>query len=71
MSIMAFDLHIGIDYSGWETPTSRTPALQVYAAFDTKEPRRIVSLPSTERRSPSQRNLTLQFPVSTNLFEMK
>jgi hypothetical protein len=26
---MTFDLHIGIDYSGRETPASRTPALQV------------------------------------------
>jgi hypothetical protein len=29
---MTFNLHIGIDYSGRETPTSRTPGLQVYAA---------------------------------------
>ncbi len=27
-----FDLHIGIDYSGAKTPTSRLPGLQVYAA---------------------------------------
>jgi len=46
---MLFDLHIGIDYSGRETPTSRTPALQVYAAFDTEEPRRILSPSSTEK----------------------
>ena len=45
----SFDLHIGIDYSGRETPTSRTPALQVYAAFDTEEPRRILSPSSTEK----------------------
>jgi hypothetical protein len=44
-----FDLHIGIDYSGRETPTSRKPALQVYAAFDTEEPRRILSPSSTEK----------------------
>lgn len=44
-----FDLHIGIDYSGRETPTSRTPALQVYAAFDTEEPRRILSPSSSEK----------------------
>ena len=44
-----FDLHIGIDYSGRETPTSRTPVLQVYAAFDTEEPRRILSPSSTEK----------------------
>ena len=46
---MAFDLHIGIDYSGRETPLSRTTALQVYAAFDTEEPRRILSPSSTEK----------------------
>ena len=45
---MTFDLHIGIDYSGRETPTSRTPALQVYAAFD-EVPRRILSPSSTEK----------------------
>lgn len=38
---MSFDLHIGIDYSGRQTPTSRTSALQVYAAFDFEQPRRI------------------------------
>ena len=43
MSTPHFDLHIGIDYSGRETPTSRTPALQVYAAFDTEQPRRILA----------------------------
>ena len=46
---MTFDLHIGIDYSGRETPTARTPALQVYASFDTEEPRRILSPSSTEK----------------------
>ena len=45
---MTFDLHIGIDYSGRETPTSRTPALQVYAACD-ELPRRILSPSSTEK----------------------
>jgi hypothetical protein len=35
---MTFDLHIGIDYSGRETPISRTPALQVYAASGNDEP---------------------------------
>jgi len=40
---MPIDLHIGIDYSGRETPTSRTPALQVYAGFDGEEPRPISS----------------------------
>jgi hypothetical protein len=46
---LTFDHHIGIDSSGRETPTSRTPALQVYAAFDTEEPRRILSPSSTEK----------------------
>jgi hypothetical protein len=46
---MSFELHIGIDYSGRETPTSPTAALQVYAAFDTEEPRRILSPSSTEK----------------------
>jgi len=30
--MIGFDLFIGIDYSGAETPTSRLPGLQVYAA---------------------------------------
>jgi hypothetical protein len=47
---MTFDLHIGIDYSGRETPTSRTPALQVYASFDGAEPRSIASPTSSERQ---------------------
>ena len=38
---MIFDLHIGIDYSGRETSTSRTTALQVFAAFDDEEPRSV------------------------------
>jgi hypothetical protein len=38
---MSFDLHIGIDYSGRETPTSRTPGLQVYAASANEEARAI------------------------------
>jgi hypothetical protein len=46
---MTFDLSIGIDYSGRETPTSRTPALQVYASFGDEEPRRIPSPCSTEK----------------------
>ncbi len=46
---MKFDLHIGIDYSGRETPTSRTSALQVYAAFDCEQPRRISSPASTAK----------------------
>ncbi len=46
---MQFDLHIGIDYSGRETPTSRTPALQVYAAFDAETPRAILSPAHSEK----------------------
>ena len=47
---MLFDLHIGIDYSGRETPTTRTPALQVYAASGHEEPRSIRS-PSTTAKT--------------------
>ena len=39
---MIFDLHIGIDYSGAQTPTSRLAGLQVYAAT-TGMPERIAS----------------------------
>ena len=46
---MTFDLHIGIDYSGRETPKSRTSALQVYAAFEGELPRRILSPSSTDK----------------------
>jgi hypothetical protein len=49
VSIVTFDLHIGVDYSGRETPTSRRPALQVYAAFDAEDPRPIQSPSSTEK----------------------
>jgi hypothetical protein len=38
---MTFDLHIGIDYSGRDMPTSRTSCLQVYAASGDEEPRAI------------------------------
>jgi len=41
---MTFDMHIGIDYSGRDTPLSRTPGLQVYASFDKAEPRPIRTL---------------------------
>ena len=40
---MTFDLHIGIDHSGRETPISRTPGLQVYAASGGEEPRAVRS----------------------------
>ena len=38
---MRFARHIGIDYSGAQTPTSRLKALQVYAAADEGEPVKI------------------------------
>jgi hypothetical protein len=44
---MTFDLHIGIDYSGRETPISRTPGLQVYAAPGDDEPRAVRSPKAT------------------------
>ena len=46
---MKYDLHVGIDYSGRETATLRTKALQVYAAFDAEEPRPIPSPSSTQK----------------------
>ena len=46
---MQFDLHVGVDYSGREDSTTRTPALQVYAAFDDEAPRRIDSPSSTPK----------------------
>ncbi|MEM9656873.1 MAG: hypothetical protein AAF961_00795 [Planctomycetota bacterium] len=46
---MTFDLYIGIDYSGRQTSASRTPALQVYAAFGEEEPRRVLSPAATEK----------------------
>ncbi|MCR9295717.1 MAG: hypothetical protein NXI32_23610 [bacterium] len=44
-----FDLHIGIDYSGRQSPNCRTPALQVYAASGEGEPSRILSPASSEK----------------------
>lgn len=41
---MAFDLHIGIDYSGAETAESRLKALQIYAAADGL-PERVCAVP--------------------------
>ncbi len=35
---MAFDIHIGIDYSGAGTPTSRAAPLQVYAMTQGRGP---------------------------------
>ncbi len=43
----SFDLFIGIDYSGAETPTSRLKSIQVYAS-DTDEPRCVMSPSATE-----------------------
>ena len=46
---MQFDVHVGVDYSGREFPTTRTPALQVYAAFNEEPPRRLSSPASTSK----------------------
>lgn len=40
---MTYDLHIGIDYSGAKTPTSRLPGLQVFAASGGGEPVKVVT----------------------------
>ncbi len=47
---MSFDLHIGIDYSGRATPTTRTAALQVYAARHGGPPRAVRSPASNGSR---------------------
>jgi len=46
----AFDLHIGIDYSGAKRPTSRLAGLQVYAAT-TGLPEQIITPAAPESRS--------------------
>jgi hypothetical protein len=40
---MTFDTHIGIDYSGAETPVSRLAGLQVYASTGNQPPEQICS----------------------------
>ena len=60
MCIVTFQLHIGIDYSGAQTPTSRLAGLQVYAAT-TGLPERVTTPAAPEskvgiglgKRSPS------------------
>lgn len=46
---MTFDLHIGIDYSGAQTPTSRLAGLQVYAT--TGLPERITTPAAPQSKS--------------------
>jgi hypothetical protein len=56
---MTFDLFIGIDYSGAETPTSRSSHLQVYAAQSGHEPE-IVTTPAysaNQRRNWHRREI--------------
>ena len=38
---MIFDFHVGIDYSGAETPSARLPGLQVFVADGAAEPHRL------------------------------
>jgi hypothetical protein len=47
---LQFDLHIGVDYSGAQTPTSRLSALQVYAGCTSKEPEIVRSPTSTPKK---------------------
>jgi len=49
-SVVQFDLHIGIDYSGAKTPTSRLSGIQVYLSHGTHEPQTVPSPGSTEKR---------------------
>ena len=45
---MIFNLHIGIDYSGAKTPTSRLKALQVYAASSAVDPEPVITPAASE-----------------------
>ena len=45
---MAFNLHVGINYSGAGTPTSRSAQLQVYAAVGGRGPAPITTPAATE-----------------------
>jgi hypothetical protein len=56
---MRFDLYVGIDYSGAQTPESRLKALQVYAAGPGKAPEKIPppSSPRSGARNWSRREI--------------
>ena len=45
---MSFDLYIGIDYSGAQTPTSRLKGLRVYATQPKKMPKQITTASAPE-----------------------
>ena len=47
---LQFDLHIGIDYSGAKTPTSRLSGIQVYSAGASGEPQIVHSPTSTIKK---------------------
>ncbi|MEQ8836213.1 MAG: hypothetical protein RID07_05355 [Lacipirellulaceae bacterium] len=47
---MAYDLYVGIDYSGASTPIARSRTLQVYAASAGEQPVAVRSLGSTNKR---------------------
>ncbi len=52
---MTFDMYVGIDYSGAETPESRLKALQIYAAKPDSEPTAV--RPPSPLRNWSRRDL--------------
>jgi hypothetical protein len=49
MGIPAFDLYIGIDYSGAQTPTSSLKGLRVYIADRTSPPVEVQPPPSPRK----------------------
>ncbi|MDB5306921.1 MAG: hypothetical protein JWO38_1123 [Gemmataceae bacterium] len=55
---MTYNLHVGIDYSGAETATSRLPALRVFAAGDAEPtPVTTPNAPAGERRNWSRKEI--------------
>lgn len=54
---MTFDLYVGIDYSGAETPESRLKGLQMYAAKPGAEPTAV--RPPSPLRNWSRRDLAI------------
>lgn len=68
-----FDLYIGIDYSGAETPEKRLKGLQVYAVAPYQLPKRIITpaAPEGYYRNWSRReiaNWIIELAKSTDLF---
>jgi hypothetical protein len=50
--VLAFDLYIGIDYSGAQTPTLSLNGLRLYIADRTSSPAEVYPPPGPRRRAP-------------------